>query len=60
MVRAWMWCSLACWLFRGPGQQLAEVVQRFGLAEPCVEFAEQVQGLLVAGGGGPVVSGQPL
>ena len=42
---------------RGLGQQLAEVVQRFGLAEPCADFAEQVQGLPVAGSGGSVVPG---
>ena len=42
---------------RGLGEQLAEVVQRFGLAEPCADFAEQVQGLPVAGSGGSVVPG---
>src|SRR5262249_28302710 len=44
----------------GLGQELAEAVQRFGLAEMCAGFAEQVQCLPVAGGGGPVVPGQSL
>jgi hypothetical protein len=45
---------------RGPGRELAEAIQRFGLAEPYAEFAEQVQGLLVAGCGGRVVPRYPL
>src|SRR5262249_37414234 len=36
-------------------RELAEAVQRFGLAEPVAEVTEQCQGLLVAGGGGRVV-----
>ena len=42
---------------RGAERELAEAVQRFGLAEPVAEVTEQRQGLLVAGGGGRVVPG---
>ena len=42
---------------RGPERELAEAVQRLGLAEPVAEVTEQRQGLLVAGGGGQVVPG---
>ena len=42
---------------RGPGRQLAEAVERLGLAEPVAEISEQGQGLLLAGGGGRVVAG---
>ena len=36
------------------------MIQRLGLAEAVTEVAEQGQGLLVAGGGGRVVTGQLL
>jgi hypothetical protein len=42
----------------GPGRQLAEAVEHFGLAVPFAEVAEQVKCLLVAGCGGSVVAGQ--
>jgi len=38
-------------------RELAETVQRLGLADQVTEFTEQCQGLLVAGGGGRVVPG---
>ena len=40
---------------RGAERELAEPVQRFGLAERVAEVSEQGQGLLVAGGGGWLV-----
>src|SRR5215472_16894411 len=43
--------------YRGAQRELAETVQRFGLAEQVAEAAEQFEGLLVAGGGGRVVPG---
>jgi len=36
----------------GSDRQLAEAVERLGLAEPVAKVAKQRQGLLVAGGGG--------
>ena len=39
----------------GPQGELAEAVQRLGLAEPVAEVLEQFEGLLVTGGGGRVV-----
>jgi hypothetical protein len=47
--------SLGCG--RDAERELAEPVQRFGLAEPVAEVSEQGQGLLVAGGRGRVVPG---
>src|SRR5262252_4984167 len=41
----------------GAERELAETVQRLGLAERVAEVAEQGQGLPVAGGGGRVVPG---
>jgi hypothetical protein len=41
----------------GAGRELAEAVQRFGLAEPVAGVAAQREGLLVAGRGGRVVAG---
>ena len=43
----------------GPGRQLAEAVERLGLAKPAAELSEQGQGLLMAGGGGPGDHKQP-
>src|SRR5215468_9641940 len=45
---------------RGPGRELAEAVQRFGLVCPIAGVAEYLKGLLVAGGRGGVVAGQAL
>ena len=42
---------------RGAERELAETVQRFGLAQLVAEVTEQRQGLLVAGGGGRMVPG---
>src|SRR5262245_7848737 len=42
---------------RGPGRELAEAVQRFGLVLPIAGVAEYLEGLLVAGGRGGVVAG---
>jgi hypothetical protein len=44
---------------RSPGREFAKLVQRLGLAKPVAQVAEQLQGLLVARGGG-VVAGQLL
>ena len=45
---------------RGPERELTEAVQRFGLAERLPELAAQLEGVLMAGGGGRVVPGQLL
>jgi Transposase, Mutator family len=42
---------------RGPGRELAEAVERLGLAEPVADVAKQRQGLLLAGGRGRIVPG---
>src|SRR5215469_14369928 len=42
---------------RGPAGELAEAVQRLGLAEPVTEIAEHRQGRLDVAGGGRVVPG---
>src|SRR6266480_7087401 len=42
---------------RGAERELAEAIQRFGLAKQVTEAFEKRQGLLVAGGGGWVVGG---
>ena len=42
---------------RGSGQQLAEAVQRLGLAELVAQVTKMVQGLLVAGSGSRIILG---
>ena len=44
----------------GPGRQLAQAVQFFGLLVPLAKVMGKPQGLLVACGGGWVVAGQSL
>ena len=57
MASAWVWYLRACWVAAVREAELAEAVERLGLAEQVAEIAEQRQGLLVAGGGGRVVAG---